>query len=70
METQTELLNAIEVIKNHCNIQKEKNRGCGKCLLRNSFASCGLFGVSDTDLFDSPREWETVNPETPKLFTY
>ena len=70
MATQTELLNAIEVIKNHCHTQKEKYRGCKECLLRNSYENCGLFSVSDDDLFDSPREWETVKPETPKLFTY
>lgn len=70
MATQKELIDALATIKQHCETQKQKHRGCVECLLRNSYGNCGLFGVMDDEPFDSPREWDVVNPETPKLFTY
>lgn len=76
MATTTELANAINVIKKHCiDHQKQTDaKGnhprCIKCVLRNSDGLCGLFNRSGDYYFDSPEEWDVVNPDIPKLFTY
>ena len=66
MATEKELLDAIKVIKNHC----ETHSVCKECLLRNSYGSCGLFKICPDVEISTPEEWQTRKEELPKLFVY
>ena len=78
MATQKELLDAVKVIKKHCEEHraKETERGisyysiCYTCMLRNSHGGCGLLGESDDRTHAHVTDWDLVEPEYPKLFTY
>jgi len=76
MAAKKELLNAIKVIKKHCEEHNKDMKGkaldCKTCMLRNATNGCGLFVInSHTETYvDSPLEWNIIDPDVPKLFTY
>lgn len=75
MATQKELLNAMKVIKEYCELHRanairQNVPVCGTCMLRNSYGGCGLLGESDDRPHGYVADWDFVEPEYPKLFTY
>lgn len=75
MEAQKKLLDAMKVIRQHCEEHRAKTArenvsSCGTCMLRNSYGGCGLLGESDDRSHAYVTDWDFVEPEYPKLLTY